>query len=30
MVGVKTLPETSFALVPSSGEPLVLGILTTL
>jgi Zn-dependent M28 family amino/carboxypeptidase len=24
MVGVKTLPETSFALVPSSGEPLVL------
>jgi Zn-dependent M28 family amino/carboxypeptidase len=24
LVGVKTLPETSFALVPSSGEPLVL------
>jgi Zn-dependent M28 family amino/carboxypeptidase len=24
MVGVKTLPETSFALVPASGEPLVL------
>ncbi|MFI5098117.1 MAG: TonB family protein [Candidatus Acidiferrales bacterium] len=24
LVGVKTLPETSFALVPSSGEPLLL------
>ena len=24
LVGVKTLPETSFALVPASGEPLVL------
>jgi Zn-dependent M28 family amino/carboxypeptidase len=24
LVGVKTLPETSFALVPSSGEPVVL------